>query len=338
MALRIAHLLVTPPSSNNATPTPSRPSSPQSGAQPHWEITPSPDTPRAANDGAASLIASDRPKDSPTPSPPPIDEVKATSTKRGIGEMTSQILWNETDVANAFKVTKVSNNGWRNCCLALSYNQSRNARRLEESRAVESTEDIYDAALQLRQELTKELLHQLPPMPQATGWSANMSRERVRSTHSQHPTLCVPLFWPCALDVPCVLAPSAQATHICEHDLMMTEAHVHALVNLKKESVVVISDKHVNKKVKRLACFLYAPGWAEQREVCKRELKDLLADPKSAPHLIYHGGFHYAAYLPSARVANDTSNAVTVSSPSPENSGRQTRRDGRSLGNAMPLE
>ena len=53
---------------------------------------------------------------------------------------------------------------------------------------------------------------------------------------------------------------------------MMTEAHVHALVNLKKESVVVISDKYVNKKVKRLACFLYTPGWAEQEEVCKREL------------------------------------------------------------------
>ena len=115
---------------------------------------------------------------------------------------------------------------------------------------------------------------------------------------------------------------------------MMTEAHVHALVNLKKESVVVISDKHVNKKVKRLACFLYTPGWAEQEEVCKRELKGLLADPKSAPHLIYHGGFHYAAYLPSARVAN----AVTVSSPSPENSGRQTRRDGRNLDNPMQLE
>ena len=83
---------------------------------------------------------------------------------------------------------------------------------------------------------------------------------------------------------------------------------------------------------------LSAPGWAEQQEVCKRELKDLLADPKSAPHLIYHGGFHYAAYLPSARVANDTSNAVTVSSPSPENSGRQTRRDGRNLDNPMQLE
>jgi hypothetical protein len=69
---------------------------------------------------------------------------------------------------------------------------------------------------------------------------------------------------------------------------MMTEAHVHALVNLKNESVVVISDKYVNKKVKRLACFLYAPGWAEQKEVCKRELKGLLEDPRSAPHLIYH--------------------------------------------------
>ena len=115
---------------------------------------------------------------------------------------------------------------------------------------------------------------------------------------------------------------------------MMTEAHVHALVNLKKESVVVISDKYVNKKVKRLACFLYTPGWAEQEEVCKRELKGLLADPKSAPHVIYHGSSHYAAYLPSARVAN----AVTVSSPSPENSGRQTRRDGRNLGNAWQLE
>ena len=114
---------------------------------------------------------------------------------------------------------------------------------------------------------------------------------------------------------------------------MMTEAHVHALVNLKKESVVVMSDKFVNKKVKRLACFLYAPGWAEQQEVTKRELKGLLADPKSAPHFIYHGGFHYAAYLPSARVAN----AVTVSSPSPEKSRPQTCRDGRNLGNAWEL-
>ena len=62
---------------------------------------------------------------------------------------------------------------------------------------------------------------------------------------------------------------------------MMTEAHVHALVNLKKESVVVISDKYVNKKVKRLACFLYTPGWAEQQEVCKRELKVIpLSEPK----------------------------------------------------------
>ena len=120
---------------------------------------------------------------------------------------------------------------------------------------------------------------------------------------------------------------------------MMTEAHVHTLVNLKKESVVVICDKYVNKKVNRLACFLYTPGWAEQEEVCKRELTLTRAclriqRRKSAPHVIYHGSSHYAAYLPSARVAN----AVTVSSPSPENSGRQTRRDGRNLDNPMQLE
>ena len=128
--------------------------------------------PQAANDGAASLAASDQPKGSPTPSPPPIAEVKATSKKRGISEMTSQILWDQTDIANELKLTKVSNNGWRNCCLALSYNQSSNARKT-------STEDIHDAALRLRQELTKELLRELPPVCASTGWSANMDRERV---------------------------------------------------------------------------------------------------------------------------------------------------------------
>ena len=258
--------------------------------------------PQPANDGAASLAASDQPKDSPTPSPPPIAEVKATSKKRGISEMTSQILWDQTDIANELKLTKVSNNGWRNCCLALSYNQSSKARRLEESTAVESTEDIHNAALRLRQELTKELMRELPPVAASTGWSANMDRERVRTANT--PLFVSHFFWPCALDVPCVSALSAQAARIWEEDEMMTEAHVHALVNLKKESVVVISDKYVNKKVKRLACFLYTPGWAEQEEVCKRELKGLLADPKSAPHVIYHGSSHYAAYLPSARVAN----------------------------------
>ena len=64
--------------------------------------------PQPANDGAASLAASYQPKDSPTPSPPPIAEVKATSKKRGISEMTSQILWDQTDVANELKLTKVS--------------------------------------------------------------------------------------------------------------------------------------------------------------------------------------------------------------------------------------
>ena len=235
--------------------------------------------------------------------------------------MTSQILWDQTDIANEFKLEKVHNNGWMNCCLALSYYQSSKARRLEESTAVESTEDKHEAALRLRQELTEELRRELPLEAASAGWSANMDRERVSTANT-------PLFlrsmWPCALDMPCVSALSAQATRICEQDEMMTEAHVHALVNLKKGSAVVIGDKYVNKKVKRLACFLYAPGWAEQKEVCKRELKGLLEDPRSAPHLIYHSTNHYAAYLPSARVAN----AVDVSSPSPmNNSHHQTRHD-----------
>ena len=51
---------------------------------------------------------------------------------------------------------------------------------------------------------------------------------------------------------------------------------------------MVISDKYVNKHVKRLACFLFAPGWAKQKEVCKRELKDPFKGSKSAPPLIYH--------------------------------------------------
>ena len=68
--------------------------------------------PQPADDGAASLAASDQPKGSPTPSPPPIAEVKATSKKRGISEMTSQILWDQTDVANELKLTKVSKQQW----------------------------------------------------------------------------------------------------------------------------------------------------------------------------------------------------------------------------------
>ena len=68
-----------------------------------------------------------------------------------------------------------------------SYNQSmRNARRLEESRAVESTEDIHDAAVRLRQELTQKLMRELPPMAQTTGWSANMDRERVYAPPTPH--------------------------------------------------------------------------------------------------------------------------------------------------------
>ena len=96
------------------------------------------------------------------------------------------IVWDQTDVANELKLTKVSNNGWRNCCLALSYNQSSKARRLEESTAVESTEDIHNAALRLRQELTKELMRELPPVAASTGWSANMDRERVYAPPTPH--------------------------------------------------------------------------------------------------------------------------------------------------------
>ena len=98
--------------------------------------------------------------------------------------MTSQILWDQTDIANEFKLEKVHNNRWRNCCLALSYYQSSKARRLEESTAVESTEDKHEAALRLRQELTKELMRELPPEAASTGWSANMDRERVRTENT----------------------------------------------------------------------------------------------------------------------------------------------------------
>ena len=71
--------------------------------------------PRTANDGADLLTASDQPKVSPT-NASAIAAVEATSKKRDIGEMISQISWDQTDIAHEFKLEKVHNRGWRCCC------------------------------------------------------------------------------------------------------------------------------------------------------------------------------------------------------------------------------
>ena len=68
-------------------------------------------------------------------------------------------------------------------------------------------------------------MRELPLKPASTGWSANMDRARVRTANTP---LSLRSTWPCALDVPCLSALSAQATRICETDAMMTEAHIHA--------------------------------------------------------------------------------------------------------------
>jgi hypothetical protein len=199
--------------------------------------------PRTANDGADLLTASDQPKVSPT-NASAITAVEATPKKRDIGEMISQISWDQTDIAHEFKLEKVHNRGWRCCCLALSYCQSSKARRPEESTAVDNTKDKESVALQLRQELTEVLMRVLPLEASSTGWSAGMDRARVRIANT-------PLFLRSphrALDVPCLYkgaALSAQATSICETDSMMTEVHAHALVNLKPESVVVSHQREV---------------------------------------------------------------------------------------------
>ena len=72
--------------------------------------------------------------------------------------------------------------------------------------------------------------------------------------------------------------------------------------------------------------------------MCKRELKDPFKDSKSAPPLIYHGNKHYPWRICLAHVLRMSCDLVNVSSPSPKNSGRQTRHDGRSSSNVMELE
>ena len=72
-----------------------------------------------------------------------------------------------------------------------------------------------------------------------------------------------------------------QAATIVVKNEMMTEAHLHALVNLKKENVVIISDKPVNKFTKRLACILYQPGWEPQQEVTAKKLRSLWESPNA---------------------------------------------------------
>ena len=91
---------------------------------------------------------------------------------------------------------------------------------------------------------------------------------------------------------------TVQAATIVVKNEMMTEAHVHALVNLKKENVVVISDKPVNKYTKRLTCVLYQPGWEPQEEVTAKKLKYLWESPQR-PHLFFFAGAHYEAYVPN---------------------------------------
>lgn len=79
---------------------------------------------------------------------------------------------------------------------------------------------------------------------------------------------------------------------------MMTEAHVHALANLKNIPIVVISPECISGGVKRLAPFIYEPGWKLPREAGPAALKQYLCAHKA--HVIMYSGTrkHYCAMLP----------------------------------------
>lgn len=86
----------------------------------------------------------------------------------------------------------------------------------------------------------------------------------------------------------------AQAINIHQRNGYLHEAHIHVLVNITKQSIVLLE-----KREDRMACVLYTPGYDSYREVIKDELRTLVAQLKP-PLLMHLKANHFSALLPSA--------------------------------------
>lgn len=108
-----------------------------------------------------------------------MEEPGAVKNKSGLSDLASLVFWDINQLKGELHVRKSTNDGHLNCCLAFSYLQSSMLRN-----SISWTkQSLRVDAVALREELNNVLQIELPPNGTATtGWSANMSRQRVRKS------------------------------------------------------------------------------------------------------------------------------------------------------------
>lgn len=72
----------------------------------------------------------------------------------------------------------------------------------------------------------------------------------------------------------------------------LTEAHVHALVNVTQHTIVVLQEAET-----RLMCMLYQPGYTAASEITRHVLNDMLAE-RVPPLIVCLERHHFSAMLP----------------------------------------
>lgn len=267
----------------------------------------SPSENTAENDGSPS-DTQNTPKKQKAESPPrqPRREVSA------IKQFQREAIFDFEDMRAKTRLERMKTSGTDNLCLANSYLQAcgefqgrcapivplchlspgatRSHRPCVRVRS-DADSDVAKAKA-LRQELLEELEKELPPTSSEEGtaaekgWSANMCRSRVR--RPLPPSAAVPLT---------AHARASQARKIVEKNLFMTEAFVHALVNLKKVKIVTFQDATV-AKLKCLVPILFEPGYKEQGSIELSSLKELQKDKNTVFIYWDRKVKHYSTLVP----------------------------------------
>ena len=107
-----------------------------------------------------------------------MEEPGAVKNKSGLSDLASLVFWDINQLKGELHVRKSMNDGHLNCCLAFSYLQSSMLRN-----SISWTkQSLRVDAVALREDLNNVLQIELPPTTATTGWSANMSRQRVRKS------------------------------------------------------------------------------------------------------------------------------------------------------------
>ena len=96
----------------------------------------------------------------------------------------------------------------------------------------------------------------------------------------------------------------------------MTEAHVHALCNLKKVSIVTIDEDVAlaGTAFKRLQLMHYEPGYGMQAEIKRADFNQLLRGDVR-PLVFHHGSAHYSACSTEGSQKRKQPESVDLESP-----------------------